>query len=120
MKFHQTSFLRNYVKLYLQYMAVGVAAIPAAALYAFLASRGYESRWTALLAIIIGCWCARWAWKAVDRKFATLPKFEFSELALIEIRRNHAAVRHQEALLWARLMSSEELNTGAVLANNPD
>jgi hypothetical protein len=50
-------------------MAVGIAAIPAGVLYAFLVWRGYESRWTALLAIVLGCLCARLAWKMVDRKF---------------------------------------------------
>lgn len=114
MTFRETSFWRNYVKLYLQYMAVGVAAIPAGALYAFLASRGYESRWTALLAIIIGCLCSRLAWKFVDRQFAApLPEMAFSELSLIEIRGSLVALRHQEALL-ATLMSPEEPNTGAV------
>ena len=70
MKFRQTSFWRNYVKLYLQYMAVGAAAIPAGALYAYLSARGYGPRWTVLLALVIGCWFARQAWKFVDRTFA--------------------------------------------------
>jgi hypothetical protein len=71
MIFRQTSFWRNYIKLYLQYMAVGVAAIPAGVLYAFLSSRGYETWLTALLAVAIGCVCARQAWQFVGRRFAT-------------------------------------------------
>jgi len=51
-------------------MAVGAAAIPAGALYAYLSARGYGPRWTILLALALGCWCARQAWKFVDRKFA--------------------------------------------------
>ena len=97
-------------------MAVGVAAIPAGALYAFLAARGYESRWTILLAIIFGCVCARWAWKFVDRKFtAPQREFAFPELLRIETRRNYAvAIHQQELLLLARHLNLEEPNAGAV------
>ena len=65
-------------------MAVGIAAIPAGALYAFFALHGYATRWTALFAIVIGCYCARQAWKFVDRKFAFTQPFRAFEYAFVE------------------------------------
>jgi hypothetical protein len=84
MKFRQTSFWRNYVKLYLQYMAVGVAAIPAGILYAFAVSRGYESRWLTLIILVVGGCCARWAWTFADRKL-TAPELDTSMIGQTDL-----------------------------------
>ena len=65
------SFLREFGKLYILYMSAGAAAIPAGALYALLAAKGYDHWWTAVPAIILGLWMAKVAWKFVDRRFFT-------------------------------------------------
>ena len=68
---HPNSFLRESYKLYVLYMVAGVAAIPAGVLYALLAVKGYGSWWTALLAIVLGFWLAKEAWRYVERRFFT-------------------------------------------------
>ncbi len=68
---HPKSFLRESGKLYVLYMVAGVAAIPAGALYAILAVKGYNGWWTALPAIVFGFWMAKEAWSFVERKLFT-------------------------------------------------
>jgi hypothetical protein len=69
---HPNSFLRESGKLYLLYMLAGVSAIPAGALYAILAVKGYDGWLSALLAIALGFLMAISTWKYVERKFFTL------------------------------------------------
>jgi hypothetical protein len=68
---HPNSFLRESGKLYVLYMVGGVAAVPAGALYALLASKGFGQWWTALAAIVLGFWMAKEARDYVELKFFT-------------------------------------------------
>jgi len=60
-----SSFLRESGKLYVLYLAAGIAAIPAGVIYAFLVVTGYNRWWTVVPAIVLGFWMGRKAWKYV-------------------------------------------------------
>lgn len=62
------SFSRDAGKLYLLYLAAGLAAVPAGVAYALLAVNGYDRWWTALPAIALGLWTATRVWKFLEGK----------------------------------------------------
>lgn len=65
---HITRFLRKLPRLYVLYMSVGIAAIPAGIAYGVLVVNGYDRWWTAALSVAVGLYFGRTMWKYVDAK----------------------------------------------------
>ena len=63
------SFLRESRRLYILYMVVGAAAIPAGVLYGVVALKGYDRWWTALACVAIGLLCAIRASRFIQERF---------------------------------------------------
>lgn len=74
---HGNRFLRESARLYVLYMAVGLAAVPVGALYGIAVANGYSRWWTAVLCIGIGLICGRVSWKFWDRKLFLHQKYEY-------------------------------------------
>ena len=64
------TWLRQVLRLYLQYMAVGLAWIPAAIVYALLAQNGLDQWWNAAALLAAGLACGYYAWAAAGRHLA--------------------------------------------------
>ncbi|SRR6266513_376741 len=65
------SFLRDEGKLYLLYVAAGIAAIPAGICYAIVAANGWERWWTVAPLLAFGLVSALFAWTYLEKKFAS-------------------------------------------------
>jgi hypothetical protein len=61
-------FLRDCAKVYLMYMIVGIAAVPAGAVYGFLVLNGYDRWWTATICVSLGVVSGAWAWARVRNR----------------------------------------------------
>jgi hypothetical protein len=61
-------FLREVRTLYILYMSVGIAAVPAGVLYGVLALKGFDRWWTALACVAIGLCCAIGASKVLRER----------------------------------------------------
>jgi hypothetical protein len=62
-------WLKETFHLYLQYMAVGVAAIPSGLVYAIFSLHGYkDSYWVIIPTLAVGLVCGHFAFKWVGKK----------------------------------------------------
>ena len=62
---------RDETKLYLLYLAAGVASVPAGICYALLAAKGWERWWTVVPLLAFGLATALFTWKHLEKKFTS-------------------------------------------------
>ncbi len=62
-------WFREWGRLYILFMSVGLSAIPVGVVYGFLKITGYDSLWVAGSAIACGLMFGLASWKFVDSKF---------------------------------------------------
>jgi hypothetical protein len=68
------AWLRETLILYCQYMAVGVAAIPAGIAYATLVVFHHDSYRTIIPCLIVGFICGHYGWNWIGQKFGKPPE----------------------------------------------
>jgi membrane protein DedA with SNARE-associated domain len=62
-----TSYWRDWVTVYLMYLTVGTAAVPAGIVYGILSANGYARWWTAAICLAVGFVAGAWTWRHVSR-----------------------------------------------------
>ena len=66
-----TSWSRETGRLYLKYMAAGLAAIPAGIIYGLLAMAGWERPWTVILILALGVSSALCVCGFIEKRWST-------------------------------------------------
>jgi hypothetical protein len=77
------SFSRETGRLYLRYMAVGAAALPAGLLCAWLSSRGAATPWVVLVLLGAASFSGFSLWRWFDRPTRLTTQLAYSHLAMI-------------------------------------